>query len=93
MCDERRGAPPALLRGEDPMSAVRRFEAVGFVLSALLALLPEPAPAQALSDVFERVQRAVVTVRTTEREPGAGVARNTVSISDQGSGVLLSSDG
>ena len=93
MCDERRAAPPALLRGEDPMSAVRAFEPVGFVLIALLALLPEPAPAQALSDVFERVQRAVVTVRTTEREPGAGVARNTVSIAGQGSGVLISSDG
>src|SRR3989442_2726982 len=72
--------------------AVRRFRAAGLVLGALFAL-PPPTHAQSLSDVFERVHRSVVTVRTTEREPGPGGGRTTVSISGQGSGVLISSDG
>ncbi len=63
------------------------------VAGTLIALLPSPAPAQSLSDVFERVNSAVVTVRTTEREPGPGGQRNTVSVAGQGSGVLISNDG
>ena len=72
---------------------VYRLGAAGLVLGALIALVPQPARAQALSDVFERVHRAVVTIRTTEREPGPTGDRKTVSVSGQGSGVLISNDG
>jgi len=48
---------------------------------------------QGLSDVFERVQRAVVIVRTTERETGPEGGRKNVSVSGIGSGVLISPDG
>ncbi len=71
----------------------RRFTAASVVLSTVFVLLPQPARAQSLSDVFERVQRAVVTIRTTEHELGAAGARKTVTVSGQGSGVLISDDG
>src|SRR5713101_7574552 len=63
------------------------------LLACLLPVAPAQAAAQDLSDVFERVQRSVVTVRTTEREAPSGAERKTVSISGQGSGVLISADG
>jgi len=62
-------------------------------LTCLLPLAPTQAAAQDLSDVFDRVQRAVVTVRTTEREAVSGGDRKTVSVAGQGSGVLISGDG
>lgn len=65
------------------------------VVTLFLTLLSPAsrAAAQSLSDVFERVSRAVVTVRTTEHETGPEGGRRTVSISGIGSGVLISPDG
>ena len=70
-----------------------RLAFAGLVLGALFAVAPQPARAQGLSDVFDRVQRAVVTIRTTERDLGPSGDRTTVSIAGQGSGVLISQDG
>lgn len=72
---------------------LRGSAVAGLLLGALLAFAPRPAGAQALSDVFERVQRAVVTIRTTEREPAPTGGRTTVSAAGQGSGVLITGDG
>ena len=70
-----------------------RLRGAGLLVGALLAFAPQPAHAQVLSDVFESVQRTVVTIRTTEREPGPAGGRTTVSVAGQGSGVLISEDG
>src|SRR5712691_9635763 len=82
------------------VSAVRRRSpqrgSICLALVTLFVTLLGPASrvtAQGLSDAFERVSRAVVTVRTTERETGPEGGRRTVSISGIGSGVLISPDG
>src|SRR5712691_6820695 len=73
-----------------------RRRSICLALVTLFVTLLGPASrvtAQGLSDAFERVSRAVVTVRTTERETGPEGGRRTVSISGIGSGVLISPDG
>lgn len=73
-----------------------RRRSICLALATLLVTILGPASRvapQSLSDVFERVQRSVVTVRTTERETVPEGGRKPVSISGIGSGVLISPDG
>ena len=84
--------------GGDSRASARRHPlrvrvVAALFLAPLLAFVPQSARGQVLSDVFERVQRAVVTIRTTERELGPSGDRTTVSVAGQGSGVLISADG
>src|SRR5439155_13276940 len=61
-----------------------RRRSICLALVTLLVTILGPASRvapQRLSDVFERVQRSVVTVRTTERETVSGGGRKPVSIS------------
>ena len=61
-----------------------------------VALLAGPvtlAAAEPLSQVFKRVNDAVVVVRTTQKQLAAGPERQLVSMPGLGSGVLISADG
>lgn len=51
------------------------------------------AGAESIGDVFDRVYRSVVVIRTLEREVAAGGDRRLVSVPGQGSGVIISADG
>ncbi len=73
--------------------AARNSSAAVLVLVALLMASPQPAHAESLGDVFERVAPSVVVVRTTERDIGDEGQQRTVSISGFGSGVLIAPDG
>ena len=81
--DEPRGGSLAPLH----LSMCLVFATVAIVTIAASA---SRVAAQSLSDVFERVHRAVV-IRTTERETGPEDGRRTVSVSGIGSGVLITS--
>lgn len=71
----------------------RRVLAVGGMAVLLVAAAISNAFAEGLSDVFERVHRAVVLVRTTEREVAEQGNQRPVTVSGVGSGVVISADG
>ena len=60
---------------------------------AFLCLNASPAPGQTVSDVFKRVNRAVVVVHTAERNLASGVPGQVVTVGGLGSGVLVSDNG
>jgi S1-C subfamily serine protease len=60
---------------------------------ALLCLNASPTLAQSVSDVFKRVNRAVVVVHTAERNLASGVPGQVVTVGGLGSGVLVSNNG
>ncbi|TAL12642.1 MAG: trypsin-like serine protease [Nitrospirae bacterium] len=63
------------------------------LVGVLLAGSAAPAAAEPLSQVFKRVNNAVVVVRTTQKQMAAGPERQLVSMPGLGSGVLISADG
>src|SRR2546422_9424198 len=64
------------------------------VLSAvLLGAAPASAAAQNLSEIFKRVDPAVVVIHTKEKEIPTIPDTQPVSVAGLGSGVLVSSDG
>src|SRR5213593_389112 len=64
------------------------------VLSAvLLGAAPASAAAQSLSEIFERVDPAVVVIHTKEKEIPTIPDTQPVSVAGLGSGVLVSADG
>src|SRR3989442_5139983 len=64
------------------------------VLSAvLLGAAPPCATAQSLSEIFKRVDPAVVVIHTKEKEIPTIPDTQPVSVAGLGSGVLVSSDG
>src|SRR3989454_5796197 len=64
------------------------------VLSAvLLGAAPASAAAQSLSEIFKRVDPAVVVVHTEEKEIPKSPGMEPVSVAGLGSGVLVSADG
>ena len=60
---------------------------------ALLCLNASPTLAQSVSDVFKRVNRAVVVVHTAERALASGAPGEFVTVGGLGSGVLISNNG
>jgi S1-C subfamily serine protease len=66
---------------------------ISVVACALLAGSSVAAQAQDLASVFQEVKTSVVIVRTTEKELAPWGQGQKVSISGQGSGVLISRDG
>ncbi len=59
----------------------------------LLAALPSGAGAQTVSQVFNRANASVVTIRTTEREVTGTEPGQFTGVAGVGSGVLISADG
>ncbi len=77
-------------RGRRPRVLLHRSLAAVGAITAVMVATPDPAGAQTVGQVFRRVKAAVVTIRTTERDPSPG---GQASVPGVGSGVLVSRDG
>lgn len=70
-----------------------RARLVALLTGAMVAWPWVPAEAQALSQVFKRVNPSVVVIRTKEKDAAARVRGQSASVVGLGSGVLISQDG
>src|SRR3989442_6066316 len=70
-----------------------RSASVAVLSAVLLGAAPLSATAQSLSEIFKRVNPAVVVVHTEEKEIPKSPGMEPVSVAGLGSGVLVSADG
>src|SRR2546425_4192981 len=70
-----------------------RSVSVAVLSAVLLGAAPPCATAQSLSEIFKRVDPAVVVIHTKEKEIPTIPDTQPVSVAGLGSGVLVSSDG
>lgn len=70
-----------------------KFRLALLIFFLLLAALWTPSKAQQLRDSFHKVGKAVVIVRTRQKELAPAPQQGRVSLDGLGSGVLISSDG
>jgi len=70
-----------------------RSATVALLSAVLVGAAPASATAQSLSEVFKRVNPAVVVVHTEEKEIPNSPGMEPVSVAGLGSGVLVSPDG
>src|SRR5207247_3803534 len=70
-----------------------RTASVAVLSAVLLGTTSLSATAQSLSEIFKRVNAAVVVIHTQEREVPAIPDTQPVSVAGLGSGVLVSADG
>src|SRR3989442_12218706 len=69
-----------------------RWATVTVLSAVLLGAAPASAAAQSLSEIFKRVDPAVVVVHTEEKEIPKSPGMEPVSVAGLGSGVLVSAD-